>query len=71
MSATTADPVLVNNSASATTTVDPVADLSLTKSDSPDPVLSGQQLTYTLGDPQQRARDRDRRLAQRLAAEPE
>ena len=48
VSATTADPVLVNNSASATTTVDPVADLSLTKSDSPDPVLSGHQLTYTL-----------------------
>ena len=48
VSATTADPVLVNNSASATTTVDPVADLSLTKTDSPDPVLSGQQLTYTL-----------------------
>ena len=48
MSATTADPVLVNNSASATTTVDPVADLSLTKTDSPDPVLAGQQLTYTL-----------------------
>ena len=42
MSATTSDPVLVNNSASASTTVDPVADLSLTKTDSPDPVLSGQ-----------------------------
>jgi uncharacterized repeat protein (TIGR01451 family) len=49
VSATTADPVLVNNSASASTTVDPVADLSLTNTDSPDPVLSGQQLTYTLG----------------------
>ena len=49
VSATTVDPVLVNNAASATTTVDPVADLSLTKSDSPDPVLSGHQLTYTLG----------------------
>ena len=48
VTATTADPVLVNNAASATTTVDPVADLSLTKADSPDPVLSGQQLTYTL-----------------------
>jgi len=48
VSATTADPVLVNNSASATTTVDPVADLSLTKGDSPDPVLSGHQLTYNL-----------------------
>ena len=49
VSAATADPVLVNNSASATTTVDPVADLTLTNSDSPDPILSGQQLTYTLG----------------------
>ena len=29
-------------------TVDPVADLSVTKADSPDPVLSGQPLTYTL-----------------------
>ena len=38
-----------NNSASATTTVTPVADLSLTKSDSPDPVLAGELLTYTLG----------------------
>ena len=34
--------------ASAETTVRPVADLSLTKSDSPDPVLAGEQLTYTL-----------------------
>jgi uncharacterized repeat protein (TIGR01451 family) len=48
VSSPVSDPVLVNNSASATTTVDPVADLSLTKGDSPDPVLSGQQLTYTL-----------------------
>ncbi len=48
VSAATADPVLVNNSASAATTVDPVADLTLTKSDSPDPVLSGHQLTYAL-----------------------
>ena len=37
-----------NNSASAETTVDPAADLSLTKTDSPDPVLAGQLLTYTL-----------------------
>ena len=48
VSATTADPVLVNNSASAETTVDPVADLSLTNTDSPDPVLAGELLTYTL-----------------------
>ena len=48
VSATTADPALVNNSSTATTTVDPVADLTLSKTDTPDPVLSGHQLTYTL-----------------------
>ena len=42
------DPVLANNSASATTNVRPLANLSLTKSDSPDPVLAGQLLTYSL-----------------------
>ena len=41
-------PGLGNNAASATTTVDPAADLSLTKTDSPDPVLAGELLTYTL-----------------------
>ena len=45
----TPDPNAANNGATAQTTVDPVANLSLTKSDSPDPVLVGQQLTYTLG----------------------
>ena len=45
---TTADPAPANNSASAETTVDPAADLSLTKTDSPDPVLAGELLTYTL-----------------------
>src|SRR6185312_5436223 len=48
VSATTSDPSAANNSASATTTVDPAADLSITKSDAPDPVLAGQLLTYTL-----------------------
>ena len=33
---------------STTTTVNPAADLALTKTDSPDPVGVGQQLTYTL-----------------------
>jgi uncharacterized repeat protein (TIGR01451 family) len=47
-SATTADPVPANNSATATTDVDPVADLALTKTDAPDPVLVGNDLTYTL-----------------------
>jgi uncharacterized repeat protein (TIGR01451 family) len=42
------DPNTANNSASADTTVESAADLSLTKSDSPDPVMEGQQLTYTL-----------------------
>ncbi len=43
-----ADPDTADRSASAVTTVDPAADLSLTKGDAPDPVLAGQQLTYTL-----------------------
>ena len=38
-----------NNSASATTTVDPAADLELTKTDSPDPIHTGEDLTYTIG----------------------
>jgi len=37
-----------DNNASAQTTVNAAADLSLTKSGSPDPVLVGQTLTYTL-----------------------
>ena len=43
------------------TTVDPVADLSLTKTDSPDPVLAGELLTYTLTRPERRALERHRR----------
>ena len=42
------DPVSSNNSASTDTTVTAAADLSLTKSDSPDPVLEGELLTYSL-----------------------
>jgi uncharacterized repeat protein (TIGR01451 family) len=42
------DADMPDNSASAETTVVPAADLSLTKTDSPDPLLLGQQLTYTL-----------------------
>jgi len=38
-----------NNSASESTTVEGVADLAITNSDSPDPVGAGQTLTYTLG----------------------
>ena len=43
-----ADPDSADATASVQTTVDPVADLSLTKSDSPDPVLVEELLTYTL-----------------------
>jgi uncharacterized repeat protein (TIGR01451 family) len=43
-----ADPDTANNTASATTTVNPAADLSITKTDSPDPVHQGQPLTYTI-----------------------
>jgi uncharacterized repeat protein (TIGR01451 family) len=42
------DPSSADNSASAETTVTPAADLSLTKSDAPDPIAAGQALTYTL-----------------------
>lgn len=37
-----------NNTATASTTVTPVADLSLTKSDSPDPILGGNTLTFSI-----------------------
>jgi len=37
-----------NNSGSATTTVNPAADLQLSKTDSPDPVTAGGNLTYSL-----------------------
>jgi uncharacterized repeat protein (TIGR01451 family) len=48
MSASTADPNSGNNSATATTTVNASADLSVTKADSPDPVLAGTDLSYSL-----------------------
>lgn len=38
-----------NDSATATTSVNAAADLALTMSDSPDPVVAGAQLTYTIG----------------------
>jgi uncharacterized repeat protein (TIGR01451 family) len=44
----TADPNAANNSASATTTVNASADLSITKTDSPDPVIAGQNIAYTI-----------------------
>jgi uncharacterized delta-60 repeat protein/uncharacterized repeat protein (TIGR01451 family) len=41
------DPTPANDRASETTTVDPAADLALTLSDAPDPVVPGHALTYT------------------------
>src|SRR5947199_378206 len=48
-STTTTDNDLTNNSATETTQVKTQADIYVTKSDSPDPVLAGNNLTYTLG----------------------
>jgi uncharacterized repeat protein (TIGR01451 family) len=48
VASTTTDPVSTNDSATQSTTVSRSADLSLTKIDSPDPVLAGGTLTYTL-----------------------
>lgn len=49
VSSTTNDPVPGNNSAGPVdTTVNGSSDLSITKTDSPDPVLVGQNLTYTI-----------------------
>src|SRR5262249_31483632 len=42
------DPNPANNSASQSTTVNGKADLSVTKGDSPDPVLAGVNLSYTI-----------------------
>ncbi len=48
ITATTSDPTPGNNSATATTTVGASADLSVTKTDTPDPVAPGSNLTYTI-----------------------
>ncbi|MCC7201160.1 MAG: DUF11 domain-containing protein [Nitrospirae bacterium] len=48
VSSTVADPNSSNNAASANTTVNPAANLSLAMSDFPDPDTAGQDLTYTL-----------------------
>ncbi len=48
VTSTTTDPVPGNNTATETTDVDASADLSIAKSDSPDPVIAGQNLTYTI-----------------------
>ena len=43
-----ADPSTANGTATASTTVNPAADLAVTKADAPDPVTAGQNLTYTI-----------------------
>jgi len=48
VTSTTTDPVAGNNSATQTTDVIAEADLAVTKTDSPDPVIAGTNLTYTL-----------------------
>ena len=48
VSANLPDPVPANNTSTTTTTVNPAADLSLTKMDSPDPAHVGDDITYTL-----------------------
>ncbi|MEM7342920.1 MAG: DNRLRE domain-containing protein [Chloroflexota bacterium] len=45
---TSSDPLLTNNSDSTITTVEAQADLAITKSASPDPVIAGGVLTYSL-----------------------
>jgi uncharacterized repeat protein (TIGR01451 family) len=48
VSATTTDPNAANDTATENTTVNAEADLSITKSDSPDPVVAGNDVTYTI-----------------------
>ena len=43
------DPITGQQQRERTTTVNPAADLAITNTDSPDPVVVGQQLTYTVG----------------------
>jgi uncharacterized repeat protein (TIGR01451 family) len=48
VASTTYDPDIENNTIFAVTAVRPTADLQVTKSDTPDPVLAGDALTYTV-----------------------
>ncbi|MGL5066529.1 MAG: DUF7507 domain-containing protein [Sarcina sp.] len=48
VSSTTADPVPGNNTDTITIKVDTLADISIVKTASPDPVIAGEQLVYTL-----------------------
>ena len=48
MTSEVADPDLLNNAASEITSASPAADIAITKSDSPDPALVGEELVYTV-----------------------
>ena len=48
VSSDTTDPVPGNNTGSVTSNIDREADLGITKSDAPDPVVAGENLVYTL-----------------------
>jgi uncharacterized repeat protein (TIGR01451 family) len=48
VTSTTSDPDTANNRATWTVPLTPLAGLTLTKTDSPDPVIAGNNLTYTL-----------------------
>ena len=48
ITATVIDTNTLNNTAVATTTVTPIADLSIVKTDAPDPIWPGQVITYTV-----------------------
>ena len=48
VSSTTADPVTLNNVTTETTQVNTIADLSITKTGTPDPAIAGQTITYTI-----------------------
>jgi uncharacterized repeat protein (TIGR01451 family) len=48
VTSTTTDPNAANNSDTETTTVGPIADLSVTKTDAEDPVIPGSDITYTI-----------------------
>lgn len=49
VSANQADPIVANNTATAVTAVGPAADLLLSLTDNPDPVVVGNNWTYSLG----------------------
>nr|WP_274387595.1 M6 family metalloprotease domain-containing protein [Salsipaludibacter albus] len=48
VTSTTHDPDTENNTDTTTTTIEAIADLSVTKTDEPDPVVAGEELSYSL-----------------------